>query len=95
MVNEFDLTAVEIFEEFEGVPQNQWWIPHRWTRCADGALRISKRKLLYDFQGALWNESVKAAAENSDGLVQPPSVARPENHGKRDRTDYSYGHLGL
>ena len=64
-----------------------------WTKGADGVFRIAKRKLLYDFQGALWNESVKAASEN-DGLVQAPQVAREENIGVRDKTDYSYGHLG-
>lgn len=64
-----------------------------WTRGDDGVYRICKRKLLYDFQGTLWNDAVKAAADTPDDLVQAPSVARPENLGRRDKDDYSYIHL--
>ena len=64
-----------------------------WTKGADGVFRIAKRKLLYDFQGALWNKAVEDAAKN-DGLASKPSVARPENIGSRDASDYSYLHLG-
>ena len=65
-----------------------------WTKGADGVFRIAKRKLLYDFQGALWNESVEAGAK-AGGHYQKPNVARPANIGSRDKNDFSYQHLAM
>lgn len=60
-----------------------------WVACPDGKFRIKYRKLIYDFQPEEWTKAIDVA--KTDGsLVQKPSLARHENLGVRDKSDFDY-----
>ncbi|KAJ8601715.1 hypothetical protein CTAYLR_003191 [Chrysophaeum taylorii] len=57
-----------------------------------GVFKITYRKLIYDFQGTEWTKAIEAAKKDTS-LKQLPGVARHENLGVRDKSDYDYAHL--
>lgn len=63
-----------------------------WVNC-DGTFKIKYRKLLYDFQGDDWNKAIEEANKDDVDLKQRPSVARHENLGVRDKSDYDYSRI--